>query len=205
VTVTVKPDPFHLVNYDTATIRGIVDDVAAQIGFPASADIELTVDETLPHPILGTNTDVVDGDGGKKLAKLYVSGGNFEARDKSRAFSERHARAEITLMLLRAKDRLEGGFEAAPPDNELTLAERQAWDCYAWGRIARLGHNVHHQKRIYDFRMQHGFSDAADAAFERLYAADTMTWDGIREICAETGAVNRPKPKTPIDLLRQGA
>jgi hypothetical protein len=31
-----------------------------------------------------------------------------------------------------------------------------------------------------------------------------MTWDGIREICAETGAANRPKPKVPIDLLRQG-
>jgi len=204
VTVTVRPDPFILVLFDTAVVRGIVDDVAAQIGFPPGVDIDLTVDEALPHPILGTNSDVVE-EGGRKIAKLYASGGNFESRDKSRAFSELHARAEITLMLLRAKDRVDGGFESAPPDQELTLAERQAWDCYAWGRIARLGHNVHHQKRLYDFRMQHGFTDAADAAFERLYNAESITWDGIREVCAETGAVNRPKPKTPIDLLRQGA
>ena len=108
-------------------------------------------------------------------------------------------------MLLRAKDRLDGGFEAAPSDHDLTLGERQAWDCYAWGRIARLGHNVHHQKRIYDFRMQHGFTDAADAAFDRLWNAESMTWDGVREICAETGAANRPTPKTAIDLLRQGS
>ena len=44
MTITVTPDPFHLVNYDTAVIRGIVEDVAAQIGFPASADeIPVTV------------------------------------------------------------------------------------------------------------------------------------------------------------------
>ncbi|HEY3831206.1 MAG TPA: hypothetical protein VGO03_02835 [Acidimicrobiia bacterium] len=200
MTVTVRPDPFILVLYDNATVRGIVDDVAAQVQFPAAVDIDLTVDEGLPHPILGTNADIVDG-----VATLWVSGGNFESRDSPRAFSERHARADITHMLLRAKDRVGGGFEAAPPDSELTLGERQAWDTYTWGRVARLGHNVHRQKRLYDFRMQHGFSDASDAAFERLWSAESMTWDGVREICAETGAVNRPKPKTAIDLLRQGS
>ncbi len=213
MTVTVSPDPFHLVHYDTATIRAIVEDVAAEVEFPPGVDIELTVDEGLPHPILGSNADVVGSpegreqraSGGARVAKLWVSGGNFESRNQPRHFSEAHARAEITLLLLRAKDRLVGGFEAAPPDNEITLGERQAWDCYAWGRVARLGHNVHHQKRLYDFRMQHGFTDAADAAFDRLWNAESMTWDGIGEICAETGAANRPKPKVPIDLLRQGS
>ncbi len=200
MSVTVAPDPFHLVNYDTATIRAIVEDVVAQIEFPPGVDVALTVDEGLPHPILGTNADIVDG-----AAHLWVSGGNFESRNKSREFSDRHARAEITHMLLRAKDRLSGGFESAPPDAELTLGERQAWDCYAWGRILHMGHNVHEQKRRYDFRMQHGFNDAADAAYERLWSAESMTWDGVREICAETGAAQRPTPKTAIDLLRQGS
>jgi hypothetical protein len=197
VTAKVNPDPFHLVNYDTAQISAIVDDVAAQIDFPRDIDIELTVDEQLPHPILGTFADVSDGH-----AKLWVAGGNFESRDQPRAFSELHARADITHMLLRAKDRLSGGFESAPPEAEVSLGERSAWDTYAWGRVARLGHPVHDQKRRYDFRMQHGFNDAGDAAFERLWSAESMTWAGVEQICAETGAKGRPKPKTAIDLLR---
>lgn len=198
--ITVTPDPFNLVVFDTATIAALVADIAATLEFPPDVAITLRVDELLPHPILATNVDIVDG-----VAQLYVSGGNFEARNQSRAFSEPHARAEITHMLLRARDRLVAGFESAPPDGELTLAERQAWDTYTWGRVARLGHNVHQQKRRYDFRMQHGFTDAADAAFDRLWAVPTCTWYGIREVCAETGAVERAKPKTPIDLLRRGS
>ena len=34
------------------------------------------------------------------------------------------------------------------------------------------GHNVRRQKQLYDFRMQHGFTDVADAAFERLWNAE---------------------------------
>ena len=200
MTVAVTPDRFHLVPYDAKEIQAIIEDCAAQVEFPSGVDIKLRVDEGLPHPILGTNADIVDG-----VAELFVSGGNFEARNKSRTFSEIHARAEITHMLLRAKDRLCGGFENAAPDADLSLGERQAWDTYTWGRVARLGHNVHQQKRIYDFRMQHGFNDASDAAYDRLWAAESVTWDGVREICAETGANERPTPKTPIDLLRQGA
>ncbi len=199
MTITVTPDPFHLVPYDANEIRAIVEDIAAQVELPGDLDIVMRVDETLPHPILGTNVDIVDG-----VVQLYVSGGNFETRNKSRGFSEPHARAETAHMLLRAKDRLDGGFENAAAEADLTLGERQAWDTYAWGRVARLGHNVHEQKRRYDFRMQHGFNDAADAAYERLWIAKSMTWDGVREICAETGASERPTPKTPIDLLRQG-
>ena len=30
-----------------------------------------------------------------------------------------------------------------------------------------------------------------------------MTWDGVREICKETGAADRPDSKIPVDLLRQ--
>jgi hypothetical protein len=55
----------------------------------------------------------------------------------------------------------------------------------------------------YDFRLQHGFSDATDAAFDRLWDARTLTWDGLREICKETGAADRPPSKVPTDLLRR--
>jgi hypothetical protein len=199
-TITVTPDPFHLVNYDSAVIRGIVEEMVGTLGLPTDVDVTLTIDEALPHPIIGSMADVVDG-----AVDLWCSGGCFEARHQSRAFSEPHARAEITGMVLRARDRLVGGFEDAPSDAELTLAERAAWDVYAWGRVAALGHSIHVQKRRYDFRLQHGFSDASDAAFERVWSSPGLTWGAIRELCVETGAADRPKAKLPADLLRRGS
>ena len=58
-------------------------------------------------------------------------------------------------------------------------------------------------RQLYDFRLQHGFTDVADAAFERCWDAEHITWDGIREICKETGAADRVPSKVPVDLLRQ--
>lgn len=199
-TISVTPDPFHLVEFDCGVVRSLVEEIAGSLALPTGVDITLTVDEALPHPILGTESNIVDG-----ALDLWCTGGCFEARNKTRAFSERHARAVLTVMLLRGRDRLSGGFESAPVDGELTLAERAAWDTYAWGRTARLGHNVHHQKRLYDFRLQHGFTDAADAVFDRLWTTDSLSWGAVQEICVETGAVNRPKAKLPADLLRRGS
>ncbi len=198
--ITVTPDPFHLVEFDAAVLRGLIEEVAGSLQIPPTVDISLIVDEALPHPILGCETNLVDG-----AIDLWCSGGWFESRNKTRAFSERHARGVLTAMLLRARDRLSGGFEDAPADGELTLAERSAWDVYAWGRTDQLGHRVHRQKRLYDFRLQHGFTDAADAVFDRLWTSNSSSWGAIREICAETGAVLRPKAKLPADLLRRGS
>ena len=199
-TITVTPEPFNLVAFDSATIRALVEEIAGSLGLPTALDITLTVDEAVPHPIVATMADVVDG-----AVDLWCTGGCFEARDQNRAFSERHARAEITAMLLRARDRLSGGFESAPSDADLLPGERAAWDCYTMGRVAALGHKVHQQKRRYDFRLQHGFSDATDAAFERLWKTPSTTWGAIQEVCVETGAAERPKPKLPADLVRRGS
>jgi hypothetical protein len=74
---------------------------------------------------------------------------------------------------------------------------------YAFGRAHRLGLPLRRQASLYDFRLQHGFTDVADAAFERLWQTPSTTFAAIREICAETGAVERGPSKVPIDLLRQ--
>ena len=78
-----------------------------------------------------------------------------------------------------------------------------AWDVYAIGRAERLGLDVRRQRELYDFRLQHGFTDVADAAFERCWDAPSMTFAGIREICKETGAADRGASKVPVDILRQ--
>ena len=196
--VTVTPDPFTVVPYEVPVIAGLVEEAAALVGFPNTVDIDLEVDEDLPHPLVGTASDVVDG-----RAVLWISGGNLEDTHRTRQFSESAARLDLTQMLLRANDRLSDGFASAPPDVELTLAERIAWDAWTHARAGRLGLPTRVDRMRYDFRLQHGFSDAADSAFDRLWDAQTLSWDGLREICKETGAADRPPTKVPSDLLRR--
>jgi hypothetical protein len=196
--VRVTPDPFTLVPYDAAEIAAIIEDVAALVDFPPDVEIDLVVDEELFAPLVGMLADVVDG-----RAVLWVSGGNFEDNRRPREFSADQARSDLTLMLLRAKDRMSEDFAGAPPEAALGRGERAAWDAWSVGRSERLGFPARRQRQTYDFRLQHGFTDVADAAFDRLWAAETMTWAGIREICKETGAADRPASKVPVDLLRQ--
>jgi hypothetical protein len=196
--VNISPDPFTVVPYEVPVIAGLVEEAAALVGFPATVEIDLEVDEDLPHPLVGTASDVVDG-----RAVLWMSGGNLEDTHHNRVFSETNARRDLVQMLLRANDRLSDGFAAAPPDIELTLAERAAWDVWAHARAGRLGIESRPDRMRYDFRLQHGFSDAADSAFDRLWDAPTLTWDGLRELCKETGAADRPPTKIPPDLLRR--
>jgi hypothetical protein len=196
--VTVTPDPFTLIAYDAGVIAQIVEDAAALVGFPPDVDISLEVDEVLFAPLSGTMVDVVDG-----RAALWISGGNFEDTRQPRHFEPNQARADITQMLLRAKDRLSDDFADAPSDRELSRGERIAWDIYAIGRSERLGIPVRRQRELYDFRLQHGFTDVADAAFDRCWSAPSMTYAGIREIAKETGATDRRPSKVPVDILRQ--
>ena len=196
--ITVTPDPFTLIGYDAAEIRTLVEEAAALAEIPPGADIALSVDEELFAPLTGHMSDVVDG-----RIVLWISGGNFEDNKRPTYFSADQARADLAVMMLRAKDRLSDDFAAAPPDAELSRGERAAWDTYAVGRARRLGIDARRSRQLYDFRLQHGFTDVTDAAFERCWEADHITWDGIREICKETGATDRAASKVPVDLLRQ--
>ena len=198
--VTVTPDPFTLIAYDAAEIAAVVDDVSAMVEFPTDVAIRVEVDEELFAPLVGHMSDVVDG-----AAVIWISGGNLEDNRRPRQFSADQARRDFTVALLRAKDRLSPEFADAPPDAQLTRAERAAWDVSAGGRARRLGLPVRRQAQLYEYRLQHGFTDVADAAFERLWEAPATSFAAIREICVETGAAERQASKIPIDLLRASA
>lgn len=198
MTVTVRPDPFTLIAYDAAEIAAIVREVAERVGLPAEVAIEVDVDEELFAPIVGHLSDVVDG-----VVKIWISGGNLEDSRKPRNFAPEQARRDFTFALLRAKDRLSPGFADAPDDAGLTRGERAAWDVSANGRAERLGITVRRPAQRYDYRLQHGFTDVADAAFERLWAADAITWAELRAVCTETGADERSASKIPVDILRR--
>jgi hypothetical protein len=196
--VTITPNPFTLVPYDAAAIVALVEDVAAMVDFPPDIDIDIDVDEELFAPLTGHMSDVVDG-----KAVLWISGANLEDTRAPRTFAPEQARLDFAVMLLRAKDRLSEDFADAPPDRQLERGERVAWDVYAIGRAERLGLATRRQRELYDFRLQHGFTDVADTAFDRCWAAPSMTFAGIRELCKETGATDRGPSKVPVDILRQ--
>ena len=67
------------------------------------------------------------------------------------------------------------------------------------GRVERAGYFAHPDRRRYQFRLRHGFTDVADQAFDRLWAADALTWADIEAVCAETAAAKpvreKPAPK----------
>ena len=180
--VSVTPQEFTFVKYDAGQIADLTSTLADQIGLPADTVIELVIDETTPAARV--HTDSLDP------IKLSVEGGALEDPTVPRTLSDRLAADALGRLLLRAKDRTTGGFADAPPDDQLDLAQQTAWDTYSMGRLERLGYDVRPQRRLYHFRNRHGFTDVADNAFKRLWAADSLTWADIEAVCAETASAN---------------
>ena len=71
----------------------------------------------------------------------------------------------------------------------MDLAHRVAWDVYAVGRLQQLGYDSQRQRRLYGFRNRHGFTDAADAAFEQLWTSSDLTWDDLTRLSDDAAAV----------------
>ena len=178
--VTVDPPAFSIVHYDPQRIAAVVTDVAELVGLPADVRLEVAVDEQNPF---GKTMTVVDG----RSVTIAVEGGAFEDPQRLRQFSEANARLVLGRLLFRVADRLHPAFGQPPPDAELTPAEHTAWDAYSVGRYARrAGIDGGQGRRRYAFRIRHGFTDAADRAFDRLWSASDLTWSDIQEICAVT-------------------
>ncbi|MFM7251747.1 MAG: hypothetical protein ACKO27_01575 [Ilumatobacteraceae bacterium] len=167
--ITVSPSSFVNVAFDADDIRRVATSVAGLVGF--RWPVAITVDETSPL----TRVRIDAGD----TVELRIDSGALEDSRHQRQFGEATAAVAIGRALLRAADRLDGGFAAAPPDADLTLAHASAWSAYAYGRLARLGLAVRQQRVRYDFRNRHGFADAVDAAFERIWSAPSMAWDEL--------------------------
>jgi hypothetical protein len=197
--VQVTPETFTLVDYDAGVIAGLTEELAAATGFPDDVDIKVEIDEELPLPLTGATADIADG-----RAVLWFSGANFEDGKHRTHFDERVGRTELAIGLLRAADRLGPGFADTPVDEELGDAQRHAWEVWAEGRIGRFGEHTRRVRRLYHFRLYNGFTDVADAAFDRLWSADTLTWSDIEAVCAECAAADpRPAPKKKASIRRE--
>jgi len=169
--VTVTPAEFTLVLFEHAAIVDVVERLLPAVGLGAGIDVTVNIDERVP---MG-RAEVVSID----PVVLEVEGGAFEDPKVPRHLSVDGTADVLGRLLLRVRDRRDPAFGAPPADGELSLAHKCAWDVYCVGRLARQGYRPQRQRRVYAFRNRHGFSDAADAAFDRLWREDGLTWSDI--------------------------
>lgn len=181
--VVVTPTEFAMVHFDAARITELATQVAAAVGFAPETEIIIDIDERTP---LG-RTRLVSLD----PITLQIEGGAFEDAKRLRHMSERAVQEVLGRHLFRARDRLDPAFGDAPPDDQLTLPQTVAWDAYAVGRAVRAGLPGAKPRRLYHFRNRHGFTDAADAVFERLWSGEGLSWPHIEAACAETEAARQ--------------
>lgn len=185
--VRVTPQQFSFVEYDADVVAAIANKLVDDIGL-GDAPVEVEIDEKTP---LGRVRVDSIGDDGAPI-RLHIEGGALEDPTEPRRLSERGTADVIGRLLFRVADRRSGSFADAPADGELSLQQAVAWDAYCMGRLERLGYDVRQPRRRYHFRTRHGFSDAADAVFDRLWSASSLTWADIDAACAETEAVRQP-------------
>jgi hypothetical protein len=173
MSVTVTPQEFKFVAYDAALIQRVAEELLASLDL-ADRTVAIEVDETTPL----SRTRVEIGD----TISIRAESGAFEDTKRPRQQSEVATATSLGRVLLRVRDRLSGGFGEAPADEDLTLAQVAAWETYSVGRLERLGIAVNEQRWRYNFRNRHGFTDVADAAFNRLWSSDGLTWGELEAI-----------------------
>jgi len=180
-TVTVTPAKFTMVDFDPAVIAETAAGLCGPIGLPAGLELRIEVDQTTPLGrafIAGTDPAV-----------LAVESGALEDNHRPRQFHEGNAVMVLGRLLIKLRDRRDPAFGEVPTDEDLSLELSAAWDAYAIGRLGRLGHPVNRQRRIYQFRVRHGFTDDVDAAFARLWDGEDLTWERIQQISIEASPV----------------
>ena len=175
--VEVRPTEFSMVFFDADEIQGIVEKLVAEIGLPDDLSVIVDIDETTP---MGrARVESVDP------VVITAESGALEDVKAPRRLSEAGTLDVLGKLLFSVRDRLDPDFGDPPATDELTLQESVAWEVYCVGRLGRLGHPVQRQRRLYQFRNRHGFTDAADAAFAQLWDADDLTWSDIKAISDE--------------------
>jgi hypothetical protein len=193
--ISLTPETFTLVKYDAASLLAIAQDAAKAVGVPDDVKIVMEVDEALPGPLIASASEAAPG-----TLSFWFSGGCFEDPKRQAELQPEMSKTELAAAFLRGRDRLDGGFEDAPADGEITERQRAIWDVYTEGRLVRLGgFLVNEARRRYSYRLRAGFNDAADAEYERLWQADSLSWSELVAIEERLAAADpRPAAKKPI-------
>ena len=179
--VRIEPDTFTLVEFDRAELTAVVEKLLDAVGL--DRPVVLEIDQTTPlgeARVVSTDPEV----------HLFLESGALEDPKRLRKLSAPGAANVLGRLLFRVRDRLDPAFGDVPPDKELGLERSTAWDVYAVGRLVRLGfhHENDRQRRLYQFRTRHGFTDSSDAAFDALWNAEGLTWADVDRISTEARA-----------------
>jgi hypothetical protein len=169
--VELEPREFTMVRFDADELRAIVETLVVDLGLDRDAVVRVEVDERRPT-------------GDIELASIdpvvcRVQSGALENPQRLRELNPAGSREVIGRLLLEARDRLDPEFGAPPLDAAVPMPVRVSWDTYLVGRLVRLGGRDQQARRRYHFRSRHGFTDAADAAFDRLWAAEALRYDDL--------------------------
>ena len=184
--ISVTPDTFELVNFQAADIESAAREVAEAVGLGHDITVEINVDEA---EMMGRSKARLEGD----KVVIDASGGAFESLRKAREFAPERCKAVLGQALMRARDRLDPAFGDPPPDDDVPVRLEAAWSSYIEGRLDRKGIlKGRPQRRIYHFRVRHGFSDSTDEVFDRLWNGDDLSWADIEAASAE--AAGEPVP-----------
>jgi hypothetical protein len=179
--VTLTPASFSLVLFDAADVKAVIERTADRVGLGPDEPLRVEVDETISlGRIRVASVDPIH---------LHVESGALEDTKRLRRFGAEQTERELARVLFKVQDRRSGRFTDAPGDDGLALRESIAWDVYAAGRVARIGIDAQKDRRRYAFRNRHGFSDAVDAEFDRLWSAEGLSWADLAAVCARTEAL----------------
>ena len=175
--VTLEPETFALVDFDPVEVVEVVEGLLDTIGL--DCPVRLEVDQTTP--LVHASVKSIDP------LVLFCESGALEDPRRLRQFSRSGAENVLGRLLYRVYDRLDPAFGDPPPEEELTQQQEAAWDAYAIGRLVRKGHShfEERQRRLYQFRTRHGFSDQGDAAFAALWEGVDLTWSDLERLSAE--------------------
>jgi hypothetical protein len=181
--IVVFPEKFHMVAFDADVIASTAERVADAVGLSPELEVRVEIDETSP---LGKGRLVAI-----QPVTISVQSGALEDAKRPRRLRVASVEDVLGRLLFRARDRLDPAFGDPPEEKALTLAQGAAWDAYSVGRCARLGFGDTQARWRYHFRNRHGFTDAADATFDRLWSATGLTWLDLEAACAETEAARQ--------------
>lgn len=180
MTITVTPETFHLVSFDAAYTARITAHVASLLGID-DVDIEVHVEET--SPLSRVFVEVAPG-------RIVITPHSGALEDTKRPTHQSEQATTLTLAraLLKARDRMRGGFADAPADTDLELRQVAAWDVHVAGRLSRLGVGINRQAFLYNFRNRHGFADSVDTAFETIWSTEHTTWSELDALSASAAS-----------------
>ena len=179
MTVEVRPDEFRWVHFDASEIASITEALVALLGL-GDVDVTVEVDDATSN----ASIELRDLD----PIRCHLESGALEDSRHLRGFSRGAATESLGRLLIEARDRRDPTFGAPGLEAPVDVSLRVVWDTYNVGRLVRLGGRDERPRRLYLFRSRFGFTDAADLEFERLWAAEGLTFADLSAAASLTAS-----------------